>query len=296
MRETTPDLSADNLRIARLTAAIGAQVDGVDLRRPLDAFAFASIEAALVEHQVLFFRGQDLDEGQQRAFAERFGALGVYPVARLAGREEEMTYIEDSAQSPPAADEWHTDISWVERPPRIAVLNARVIPEFGGDTMWASLFAAYQALSPQMRAFCETLQVRHHPGPDFTDKIRRSPNFGPAFADRLAEAFPPAVHPLVRTHPVSGRQALFVSGFMDEVEGLSRRESDLLLGYLKSLLDDPNLQVRWRWRPHDLVIWDEASTNHRALSDHFPQHRKMRRCTVDGDRPFFRRALADEAS
>jgi taurine dioxygenase len=274
------------LTIARVNAALGAVVSGVDLREPLTDGDFTTIHDALVEHQVLFFRDQDLDDDQQRAFASRFGTLGVFPVARMMGSDRDMSYIEDTADSPPDADGWHTDISWVVEPPRIAVLNARIIPEYGGDTMWASLFAAYDALSPRMRAICNQLTVFHRAGPAFLEAIGRS--IGAEAAARVEHEFPPAEHPLVRTHPVSGRRALYLSGFMDQVVGMHRDESDALLGYLQSLIENPNLQVRWHWRAFDLAVWDEASTNHRALSDHFPQHRMMRRCTIDGDRPFFR--------
>ena len=274
------------ITVNRVGAALGAVIAGVDLRAPLTDDEFATIHDALVEHQVLFFRDQDLDDDQQRAFASRFGTLGVFPVARMMGSDRDMSYIEDTPESPPDADGWHTDISWVIEPPKIAVLNARIIPEYGGDTMWASLFGAYDALSPAMQAICNELTVVHHAGPAFLEAIGRS--VGAEVAARVEREFPPAEHPLVRTHPVSGRRALYVSGFMDHIVGLHRDESDALLGYLNSLIDDPNLQVRWHWQAFDLAVWDEASTNHRALSDHYPQRRMMRRCTIDGDRPFFR--------
>jgi taurine dioxygenase len=150
--------------------------------------------------------------------------------------------------------------------------------------MWASLFGAYDALSPRMQDFCSTLHVRHHSGDDFHAALARVA--GQEIADRVAEAYPPVEHPLVRAHPVTGRPALWISGlFMQEVIELNEAESAALLGYLQTLVDDPNHQVRWHWRVGDLAVWDEASTNHRALSDHFPQRRAMRRCTVVGDKP-----------
>ena len=194
--------------------------------------------------------------------------------------------IEDTADSPPDADGWHTDITWVAEPPAYAFLNAKVIPDRGGDTMWASLFAAYDALSPVMQELCCQLTVRHHSGADFQERVSR--NAGEEMAEKIMAAFPPVEHPLVRTHPVTGRRALFVSGrFMDQIVGMHRAESDALLGYLQRHVEDPNFCVRWRWTEGDLAVWDEASTNHRALSDHYPAHRVMRRCTVDGGRPFF---------
>lgn len=278
-------MPADRMNIDRVTAAIGAVVSGVDLRAPLSDEAFAGIRNALAVHQVLFFRDQDLDDDQHRAFASRFGTLGVDAVARLTGDNRDLMYIEDKVDSPPNADKWHTDISWLAKPPSIGMLNARVIPPFGGDTMWASLFGAYDALSPTMQAFCDGLTVVHQPTSLFLDAATRA--VGPEMAARIPQEFPSVEHPLVRAHPASGRRALFLAVSMNHIVGLRRSESDALLSYLRTLIEDPNLQVRWQWRAFDFAIWDETSTNHRALSDHFPQRRKMRRCTIDGERPVF---------
>ena len=284
----TPDSNALPT-IRKLTGRIGALVGNVDLTQPLTDETFEALHAALVEHQVLFFRGQDLTEDQHRAVAARFGTLSVYPARRIAGDTSELSYIGDDADSPPKADDWHTDISWLPEPPKYAFLNARTIPEHGGDTMWASLYAAYDALSPAMQELCSRLTATHAPSPKQLASFRRSSRIGPDVADKIAEIFRPVEHPLVRTHPISGRPALYLSsGFLERIVGLTHDESEMLKRHLNALLDDPNLQVRWKWRPFDFAIWDEASTNHRALSDHFPQERLVRRCTVDGDRPFYR--------
>jgi len=268
------------------TGAIGAVVEGVDLRHELSDETAQFLRDALHEHSVLFFHDQDLSEEEQLAFASRFGTIGHYPVQKLLGGTALTSTIEDTADSPPDADGWHTDITWVAEPPAYAFLNAKVIPPHGGDTMWASLFAAYDALSPVMQDVCSRLTVRHTSGPDFHERLTRT--VGVEIADRVAAEFPPVEHPLVRTHPVTGRRALFVSGrFMDQVVGMHRDESDALLGYLQRHVENPNFCVRWRWSEGDLAVWDEAATNHRALSDHYPAHRVMRRCTVDGGRPFF---------
>jgi taurine dioxygenase len=273
------------IALERIANALGAVVSGVDLREHLDDVVVEFIADALVEHQVLFFRDQDLDDEQQRAFASRFGTLGVFPVARLMGSTRDMSYIEDTVDNPPDADGWHTDITWIAEPPKIAILNARVIPEYGGDTLWASLFAAYDALSPAMQELCCGLRVRHRTGDEFLERVSRGRE---EIVEVIMREYPPVEHPLVRTHPVSGRRALFVAGgFMDQIVGMHRDESDMLLGFLSRHIENPNFQVRWHWREHDVAMWDEASTNHRALSDHYPQHRMMRRCTIDGDRPFF---------
>jgi len=268
------------------TRAIGAVVDGVDLHQPLDDATAQFLRDALHQHSVLFFHDQDLSEDEQLAFASRFGTVGQYPLAKLFGSTALTSTIEDNADSPPDADGWHTDITWVAEPPAYAFLNAKVIPDRGGDTMWASLFAAYDALSPVMQELCSQLTVRHHAGADFRERVSR--NAGDEMADRIVAEFQPVEHTLVRTHPVTGRRALFVSGrFMDQIVGMHRDESDALLDYMQRHVENPNFCVRWRWTEGDVAVWDEASTNHRALSDHYPAHRVMRRCTVDGKRPYF---------
>jgi taurine dioxygenase len=277
---------APTLTVTPVTGAIGAVIDGVDLTAPLDDVTAHAVRDALHAHSVIFFRDQDLDEERQIAFASNFGPVGQYPLTKMLGGTSLTSIIEDTADSPPDADGWHTDVSWVAEPPAYAVLNAKEIPATGGDTMWSSLFAAYDGLSPVMQGLCDQLTVRHHAGADFHERIERT--VGREVADRVDREFPPVEHPLVRSHPVTGRRALFVSGrFMDQIVGMHRDESDALLGYLNRHIENPNFCVRWRWQPDDLAMWDEASTNHRALSDHYPQHRVMRRCTVEGTRPFF---------
>src|SRR5215213_1673390 len=177
------------------TGAIGAVVDRVDLRQPLDAAVAQFLRDALHEHSVLFFHDQDLTEDEQLAFASMFGLVGQYPLTRMFGGTAMSSTIEDNADSPPDADGWHTDVTWIAEPPAYAVLNAKVIPERGGDTMWASMFAAYDALSPVMQDLCCQLAVRHHSGADFHERVSR--NMGEEVAQRIMTEFPPVEHPLV---------------------------------------------------------------------------------------------------
>jgi taurine dioxygenase len=261
-----------------ITGRLGAVVTGVDLET-IDSQAFASLQQALMEHQVLFLRDQQLSDDGHRRLAHRFGKPTVYPVMKYLGGTEFLHFIEDTAESPPEADGWHTDISWISDPPKVAILAALVIPASGGDTLWSDLYGAWDQLSPTMQSMLASLQVRHRAGNSFWEKVERG---GGIDVSELREAFPGAVHPLVRDHPVTGRTLLNVSGYwMESVVGMYQGESDLLLNWLRQRVEDPNLQVRWRWREGDVAIWDERCTNHRALSDHYPQHRKMRRCTVD---------------
>jgi alpha-ketoglutarate-dependent taurine dioxygenase len=266
------------MEIQQLTGRLGAVVEGVDLET-IDAPSFEALQAALMAHQVIFMRDQELSQDGQRRLAQLFGSPTVYPVSKHFGGTEYLHVIEDTEESPPDADGWHMDITWVDEPPKLAILAALVIPSHGGDTMWTDLYGAWDQLSHAMKEMLAPLQVHHAPGETFWEAINR---VGSLDVAELRQVFPGAVHPLVRNHPVTGRTVLNLSGyFMESIVGMHPTESDWLLGWLTARVEDPNLQVRWRWREGDVAIWDEYSTNHRALSDHYPQHRRMRRCTVD---------------
>jgi taurine dioxygenase len=254
------------------------------LRAPSDSDV-RGIHRALLGHGVLFFRGQLLSDDEHLALAARFGEPALFPIVeRFIGTGSALGYITDTAESPPDADGWHTDVTWIEHPPKMAFLQAISIPERGGDTMWADLYAAHDALSVPMQRLCRRLSAVHTVSPVIVDAFRA--RVGDELAEKVAVEFPPVVHPLVRTHPETGRDALFVAGsFMTGIDGMHADESAALLGFLNRHVEDPNFHMRWSWQPGDLAIWDERCTNHRALSDHYPQYRQMRRCTVKGDRP-----------
>ena len=276
-------VNSTRMETRRLTGVLGAEVEGVRLENITD-HEFKALDDALLTHQVLFLRGQHLSEDGQRALATRFGTPSVFPLQRHFGGTEPLSLIEDTATNGPDADNWHTDITWIDAPPKIAILAALDIPAYGGDTLWADLYGAYEGLSPTMCSIAGGLRVRHTQGDGFWAAIAKRAGAEHVAALRLA--FPGAEHPMVRTHPVSGRKALFIAGgFMDSVVGMDPVESAWMLQHLRSRIDESKLQVRWSWQVGDVAIWDERCTNHRALGDHFPQHRLMRRCTVDGDVP-----------
>jgi taurine dioxygenase len=275
------------VEVKALEGSLGARVHGVDARRPIDGSDLNVIRRALLDRRVLFLRGQDLSAEEHVAFAVQFGELCIDPVSRLAGRPRVLTYIEDTEQRPPAEFPWHTDLSWLPAPPAFGILNARVIPDRGGDTIWVDLFAVYEALPAGVKRRVQQLKLRHRPQPHFFETVRR--HHGDQIADRLVAENPPVEHPLARPHPFAGRPALFLSPlYADSVVGLSASQSSSLLASLERYLDEPRFQIRWQWEQHDLVIWDEASTNHRALGDHYPRHRRMRRCSVEGPAPSMR--------
>ena len=274
--------------IHRLTGSLGAEVTGVDLLH-LSESAFESIHQALLDHEVLFFRGCALDDESQMALAYRFGQPSIFPVLELLGATEPtFQVIEDGPDSPNEADYWHTDVTWTAEPPKIALLRAGIIPAAGGDTAWASMSAAYEALSPAMRDFVCQLEVCHD-NEFFIEAVQRKMKFSEEsenLARGLREKFPPVVHPLVRTHPETGRKALYINRtFTTRINELSAAESDAMLAFLFAHIEHVNYQIRFRWSLHDMAFWDNRCCMHRAIWDYWPEERKGRRVTVKGDIP-----------
>ena len=275
------------MEVQPLGGALGAVIGGIDVRDPSES-DIAKIREALLEHEVVVFRETGLDDAGHLAFAGRFGNPSVFPLSRVMGETEpSFQTITDGPDSPPSTDYWHTDVTWTAEPPTAAFLRATVAPDRGGDTMWGSMTAAYDALSPQMRRFCDGLTVRHDNESFIRGMVRKlGAEAAAPIGAKLREGYPPVVHPLVRTHPETGRRALlWGGGFMRGVVELASSESEALLRFLKRHIDQPIFHARWRWTEGDLAIWDERSTVHRGLSDHFPRAREVRRCVIDGDRP-----------
>ena len=274
------------LTLTRLTPTIGAVVEGLHIGESLDESQFVAIEAALVEHHVLFFRDQSLTPTQHRDFAARFGRLHVHPIypnhpeaAEVIVLDSDVTDLQDNAI-------WHTDVTFTERPPMGSVLVARVLPGIGGDTLWASTSAAYDALSPPMQNFLLPLTATHDIAQSFP--VER---FGMSSEDneRLEAAKrknPPVTHPVIRTHPISKRRGLFVQeGFTTHINELSPAESRALLAFLYQHSVKPEFTVRWKWRDGDVAFWDNRCTLHYATDDYRPARRVMNRATIIGDRP-----------
>ena len=268
------------IEIEPLTTNIGAEVHGIDLREPLTGDERDAVHEALLRHLVLFFRDQPLTDDQQLTFAANFGP----PVPGSADDpDNHFVTLEDTADAKPKSDRWHTDVPFSPTPPDIAVLTMTEPAPVGGDTMWLSLNAVHESLSPAMQALLAPLELEFDMGPS---KEAARELYGDEFYQRLLENEPVARHPLVRIHPETGRPAVYLGGaFMRGIAGMHPDESDALLGFLQSKLHDPNLQVRWRWRQHDVAMWDERCTNHRGLSDHYPQRRVVRRCVVGAGVP-----------
>jgi len=271
------------VRVTSLTPAIGAEIDGLDLSG-LTPGEFDLIRETLVDRQVVFFRDQQpLPPEVQIDFARGFGELHAHPAAPHMEGHPEIFVIHAHRDSKVAnGNGWHTDVSCDEMPPMGTMLQILELPESGGDTLWTSTVAAYDALSPAMQTFVESLTARHE-----SEHIYRG-RYSDRGVDDAGRVYPSAVHPVVRTHPDSGRRALYVNpSFTTRICELAADESAALLDYLYRHQQRPEFQVRFRWTRNAIALWDNRSTQHFALWDYWPQERKGHRVTIAGERPFF---------
>ncbi|MCA9557713.1 MAG: TauD/TfdA family dioxygenase [Myxococcales bacterium] len=267
-----------------VAGALGAEVRGVDLGAPLDDATVTALGAALAEHLVLFFHDQAIAPDAQVALGERFGSLDVHPAYSRAGLPAPLAVLEHTAERPSLIEEWHTDMTFRACPPLGSILQARVVPERGGDTLWSSMHAAWEALSDRMQRLLSDMTAIH----DFRLGFRHS-LAAPGGPERLAAvvaANPPVEHPVVRRHPVTGRPGLFVNQlFTTHLVGVPEAESRALLDFLFRHVTAPEFTVRFRWRAGSVAFWDNRATQHRPVNDHGPQHRLLHRVTIQGDRP-----------
>jgi taurine dioxygenase len=282
------------MKIEQLTCAIGAELTGVNLADAAhDVGLFADIKAALLKHRVLFLRNQNLARADHVAFARRFGELEDHPVAGSDPDHPGLVRIYKSPDHPNDRYEnsWHTDATWRESPPMGCVLRCVECPPVGGDTMWSNMVLAYEKLPDHIKAQIAGLRARH--------SIECTFGAAMPIEKRLAlkAQYPDAEHPVVRTHPETGEKTLFVNGFTTHFTNFHTPDnirygqdfthgSSALLQYLISQAAIPEYQVRWRWQPNSVAIWDNRSTQHYAVMDYPPCHRKMERAGIVGDKPF----------
>lgn len=264
-----------------LSPAIGAELHGIDLREDLSDAAIAAIRQALLDWKVIFFRDQNISRAQHIAFARRFGDLEIHPATPKDQPDPEVLRIEHGPNSKGQENAWHSDVTWRATPSLGSILRSIEIPPVGGDTLFANMEAAYEGLSPEMKRFACGLTAKHDIARVFAKRLGKE-------ADELRAKYPVQDHPVVRTHPETGRRAIYVNtAFTDGINGLTKKESDWLLEHLYAQAANPEIQCRFRWTPNALAFWDNRSSQHFAASDYFPQRRVMERVTVKGDRPFF---------
>ncbi|ODT87256.1 TauD/TfdA family dioxygenase [Phenylobacterium sp. SCN 70-31] len=269
-----------HIHIRRVTPLIGAEIEGVDLSQPLSDEVFGEVRQALEDGLVIFFRGQDITPEQQLAFGRRFGDLHAHPAAPHVPGHPELMIIEADENSERANGEgWHSDVSCDEEPPMGSILLIRECPPEGGDTLFANMYAAYDALSDRMKAHLEGLTAVHD-----GEHVYRGLYANLGVADK--PTYPRAIHPVVRTHPWTGRRSLYVNpAFTTSIVGLPRDESDALLRYLYQHLQHPLFQCRFRWEPNAIAFWDNRCAQHHAIWDYWPHRRSGHRVTIKGERP-----------
>lgn len=273
MNDSAPRRLTDaaSIEVRRLSPHIGAEIGGIDLTRPIGESQASVMREALLEHLVIFFRHQPIDVEQLKALGRCFGELHIH--TGMKGMEEHPEvrrfHIDGESKHVPG-EEWHTDLSCDPIPPMGSILYLHTVPPVGGDTLFASMYAAYEALSPQMRAYLERLTATH-------DGARAFKRFNPE------GSYPLSVHPVIPRHPETGRRLLYVNqGFTSHINELPPAESAAVLAFLYQHCARPEFQVRFSWEPHSIAFWDNRCTQHLAIWDYYPQVRSGFRVQIKG--------------
>ncbi|MBX9389934.1 TauD/TfdA dioxygenase family protein [Streptomonospora nanhaiensis] len=263
-----------------LGRVIGAEIHGVDLREPISEELRAEIHRALLEFKVVFFRDQPITARRQQEIARMWGELETNPFIDQ-GEDAHIARFAKGDMPPSYENVWHTDVTWREAPAMGAILRLVEVPPQGGDTMWADMGAAYDNLPDEVKERIDGAVAEHDVIPGFARFLGR---------EKLLEwqdRFPPVHHPVVRTHPETGRKTLFVNvSFTTRILGMAPEESDRLLRFLFQQAHVPEYQVRFQWRKDSIAFWDNRATQHYAVNDYHPHRRVAERVAIVGDRPF----------
>jgi taurine dioxygenase len=277
-------MSISDVEILPLTGRIGAEIRGIDLSDALDEKQVALIRDELLSSKVVFFRDQRLDPDAQLAFARHFGAVTrAHPT--VPSLREKPHVLDVDARGGNVAIHWHTDVTFVDRPPMASVLRAVVVPSVGGDTLWSNTVAAYEDLPEPLRTLADDLNAVHTNRFDYAGGGGARREGLAAYAEVFQSVRYETVHPVVRVHPETGERALFVGGFARRIVGVSEADSRAILRLLQARVERPENVVRWRWRPGDVAFWDNRATQHRAIADFDDLPRRLHRVTIAGDVP-----------
>ncbi len=267
-----------------LSPVIGTEIDGIDLGSDLSDEVIAWLYDLLVERKVIFFRDQPITVEQHIEFARRFGEVEIHPFTNNDEAHPEVIHLDNDRDRPPKINQWHSDVTWRQSPSLGSILRGVEIPEVGGDTLFANMEAAYDSLDDETKARLDGLHAIHD-----NEVFLRGMKARGASEEEIEvmrKRFPPARHPVVRTHPVSQRKSIYVnSTFTRYIDGMDLNESDQLLQELYLTAWNPDYQCRFRWRKDSFTFWDNRSAQHFAAADYWPNVRKMERVTVIGDRP-----------
>ena len=270
------------IEIKPFAPALGAEIRGVDLAEGLDVESYKAIREALLEFQVLFFKDQtEMTPETQVGIGKMFGELHMHPAAPQMSGHPEIFEIHVHRDSKVANGEfWHSDVSCDEEPPLGTMLQLHILPEVGGDTLFANMYAAYDALSEPFKKLLSGLSALHE-----SEHVYRG-RYSDRGMEDVGKEYPQAVHPVIRTHPESGRRAIYVNRtFTTRINELSETESEAILEYLFDHCERIDFQIRYRWEVNDVAFWDNRCAMHRAIWDYWPAERKGRRVTIKGDRP-----------
>ncbi|MBB6505413.1 taurine dioxygenase [Sphingomonas endophytica] len=271
------------LDIHPVAGRIGAEIRGVKLGGDLDPLTVAAIEAALVRHKVIFFREQHLTDEAHEAFAALLGEPIAHPTVPVA--EGSRYLLELDSKEGYAASSWHTDVTFVPAYPKASILRALVIPDAGGDTLWANGETAYEELPDALRTLVDGLTAIHSNDYDYAEVLAGASKTQEEHHKVFTSTIYETEHPVVRVHPVSGARSLLLGHFVKRFSGLNTADSQRLFALLQDHITKPENVVRWRWQAGDVAIWDNRSTQHRAVADFGLQRRHLRRATVAGDVP-----------
>ncbi|MBT7158079.1 MAG: taurine dioxygenase [Rhodospirillaceae bacterium] len=274
-------MTLSNIRVKPVTASIGAEIEGVNLAEPLSDATFEAVRDALMTHQVIFFRDQEMNIEQHKDLGRRFGDLHVHPAAPGPKDHPEILVIHaDEKSKHVAGGGWHTDVSCDVEPPMGSILHIHDAPEVGGDTLFANMYGAYESLSDRMQQFLDGLTAMHR-----SEHVHKG-RYG--LKENLRDAdYPEAVHPVVRTHPVTGRKGLYVNAsFTTRIMELGHHESNDVLAMLcNHIARGVHFQCRYRWENNSVAFWDNRCTQHHAAWDYYPNVRHGYRVTIQGDKP-----------
>ena len=271
--------------VKRVAGAIGAELQAINLGDGIDAELAKTLRELLNEHEVLFLRDQPIEPADQKALAEIFGPLQTHPAYHTVEGLPEVMILESTRENPSKIEMWHSDMTFRQHPPSVTVLRGITIPEVGGDTLFASMTAAYEGLSPGMQQYLDGLEAVHDFSHGFKESLAE-----PGGRERLADAVaknPPVRHPVVQTHPETGKKVLFVNSlFTTHIEGLPPLESAEVLQFLWRHASLPEFTCRFSWQPNSMVLWDNRSTQHKPVNDFFPATRRLHRVVSEGDQPY----------
>ena len=268
----------ETIQVVPLTPNIGAEIGGIDLASPLSDQQFNEIHHVLMRHLVVFFRDQKLTTDQHKAFGRRFGELHIHPVVGMADHPEVIEIMADENSTYIAGEVWHSDVTCDPEPPMGSILYIHRTPDNGGgDTLFANMYRAYETLSEPVRRMIDGLTAVHDGERVYRVRQGRTEH----------RNYPRSEHPVVRTHPVTGRKALFVNrNFTSHITGMSKLESDALLEMLYRHSERDDVKCRFKWRPNSIAFWDNRCAMHQAMWDYYPQKRYGQRVTIAGDKPY----------